>query len=540
MRFNLIRHLAKALAKNGARFLLELALPGSAALYQVAEDVWEDCRREQREANLRVELEGLARAKDTQIRQEVLAAVQAEASGLPPKLKSTMAAYLAQVPAQIRTASRRPADPTGTSLPGSLAIVHAEDLLPFLPPRPPRFQPGDRPSGMDWVLEKLLGIGGFGEVWKARHPYMRSKPPVALKFCLDKAAVPATENEVAVLDLVMAHGKHPGIVPLLNTHLSAEPPCLEYEYVEGGDLAALIQEMHASGRVPPVAATRLLLRLTDIVAFAHKAQQPIVHCDLKPANVLVRRGKDGKMALRVTDFGIGGLAAVRAVRESSQPGTSRHKLLTDAVRGAYTPLYASPEQIRRQRGEAADPRDDVHALGVIWYQLVTGDLRLLNIPTDWREQLEKRGLAAVLIKLLAACIAPHAEARPANAVTLAAQVRAGLAMSEAPVVVFPAEPDDLEVVPDELEVVSRQEHVHRQQVRYLGGRGVGAPYICPHCRGTRFTRSVGLKGSGHFWVMLVLCLFYLLPGILYYMLMRRPLLRCHDCSKYLWPKEARG
>ena len=92
-----------------------------------------------------------------------------------------------------------------------------------------------------------------------------------------------------MLDRVMSEGRHGGIVPLLHTYLSADPPCLEYEFVEGGDLTGLIQEMHTGRTIKPDVANRLLLRLAEIVAFAHKAEPPIVHGDLKPANVLVRR-----------------------------------------------------------------------------------------------------------------------------------------------------------------------------------------------------------------------------------------------------------
>src|SRR5262249_3031875 len=155
----------------------------------------------------------------------------------------------------------------------------------FLPRRLPRFKPGERPAGIgDWELVELLGVGGFGEVWKARHAHLRSKPLVALKFCLDPSAVPALRNEAGLLDQAMQQGRHPGIVPLLQTYLGAAPPCLEYEYVAGGDLAGLIQELAAQGRLTAETANRLLLRLAEVVAFAHQADPPIVHGDLKPAN----------------------------------------------------------------------------------------------------------------------------------------------------------------------------------------------------------------------------------------------------------------
>jgi serine/threonine protein kinase len=295
-------------------------------------------------------------------------------------------------------------------------------------------------------LAELAGIGGFGEVWKAHHAFLKSKPPVALKFCLDNSAAAALRNEAGVLDRVMEHGKHGGIVPLLHTYLTADPPCLEYEYVEGGDLTGLIQEMHTGRTIKPEVANRLLVRLAEIVAFAHKAEPPIVHGDLKPANVLVRRAADGKIGLRVIDFGIGGLAAARAAQETRQPTRNRPALLTEAVRGAHTPLYASPQQMARRLGERADPRDDVHALGVIWLQLLTGDLGMMSIPSDWREQVIDRGVGEGLARLLGACISPKAEKRPASAAVLVEQINAANvpmaepAAADAPLKLMPDRP----------------------------------------------------------------------------------------------------
>jgi formylglycine-generating enzyme required for sulfatase activity len=433
MRNRLLWCLAKAVAKHGAKFVCGL-VPGGDVFYDIVTDTWKDWHRSGgQEGDLRAEVEKLAQATADQVRQEVQEVVQAEAAGLPPEEREALATYLVQMPGTIRRSLRRPSDPTGCTVPGGLCLQRPEDLLRFLPTRPPRFKPGDRPlPGVDWVLEELVGVGGFGEVWKARHAHLKSKPPVALKFCLDESAVSALWNEAGVLDRVMRHGRHPGVVALLQTYLSAAPPCLEYEYIEGGDLAGLIQEMHARGRLKPDKANRLLLHLAEVVASAHRANPPIVHCDLKPANILVQRDEVGKLRLRVTDFGIGGLAAAQAARETRQPTRSRQELLTDAVRGAYTPLYASPQQMARRPGESADPRDDVHALGVIWLQVLTGDLGMVSKPTEWREIVQGLGLGEDLVKLLGACIANEAERRPSSAVALADQLRTCLHIGKGP------------------------------------------------------------------------------------------------------------
>jgi serine/threonine protein kinase len=266
-----------------------------------------------------------------------------------------------------------------------------------------------------------MGVGGFGEVWRARNPHLASAEPVALKFCLDPGAAKVLRHEAAVLDRVMRHGKHPGIVQLRHTYLSAEPPCLEYELVSGGDLGGLIQEWHKAKKGPSAAeAARVMLRLAEIVGFAHSQSPPIVHRDLKPANLLVQKGTGGKIKLRVADFGIGGVAASQAV-EMTRRATAG-ALLTTMLRGSCTPLYASPQQAR---GDAPDPRDDVYALGVIWYQMLTGDLTQ-GAPSgmQWAKQLTGRGVPEAHVQLLASCIEPRAEDRPATAVVLAAQLTA--------------------------------------------------------------------------------------------------------------------
>ncbi len=178
MRFRLLRCLAQAVAKNGVKFLCGL-VPGGDVLFEIAADAWENYRQGHEENGLRAEVQALAQASPEQVQGEVDKAVRAGAAGLPEDARQKLTAYLGQVPGMIRRSLRRPSDPTGTTMPANLPLRHAEDLLPFLPPRPPRFRPGVRPiPGVDWVLEEPLGVGGFGEVWKARHAHLMSKPPV--------------------------------------------------------------------------------------------------------------------------------------------------------------------------------------------------------------------------------------------------------------------------------------------------------------------------------------------------------------------------
>src|SRR5262249_30114368 len=157
----------------------------------------------------------------------------------------------------------------------------------FLPNRLPRFRAGDRPAGIGtWELVDLLGMGGFGEVWLARHPRFGSIGKVALKFCVSPDARKALEHEAALLDRVVAQCRHPGIVALRQAHLDADPPCLEYEYVAGGDLAGIFRQWQGLPQAQRnKQATAVVRKLAEVVGTAHRLDPPIVHRDLKPANV---------------------------------------------------------------------------------------------------------------------------------------------------------------------------------------------------------------------------------------------------------------
>jgi hypothetical protein len=201
-------------------------------------------------------------------------------------------------------------------------------------------------------------------------------------------------------------------------------------------------------------ATRLMRSLADIVTFAHRLDPPIVHRDLKPANILLQPTSEGRVSLRVADFGIGGIA-VRQAAEQTRRGTTRGRFLASALRGAFTPVYASPQQMH---GEDPDPRDDVHALGVIWFQLLTGDLR--QAPgIGYADDLQALGVPAGTVRLLGRCVAPRPEKRLGDAAVLAKELQ--ILLKEA------AQPEALLQPPGEIAGQPRG--------------GPGTRFTCPAC-----------------------------------------------------------
>ncbi|MGH7168834.1 MAG: protein kinase domain-containing protein, partial [Gemmataceae bacterium] len=208
----------------------------------------------------------------------------------------------------------------------------------------------------------------------------------AVKFCLDPAGRERLlRHEGEIVKRVMSEStrvkaNEHGIVPLVDAYLEGESPWLAYEYVAGGDLAGLIRHLHwADGPRRAEQALVILRVLASIVGRFHRLSQPIVHRDLKPANILLTKDR----LLRITDFGISHVAAEQGIRQAtiSTPSLS----LGETYRGAHTPIYASPQQ---KKGLKADVRDDVHALGIIGYQLLLADLSAERPAGKWRKRTD--------------------------------------------------------------------------------------------------------------------------------------------------------
>jgi formylglycine-generating enzyme required for sulfatase activity len=380
--------------------------PAVQAGAETAEVVWTTWQKQADAGRLREEVQALARASAPEIEEAVNQIVAQLARDRPPRAVDALRAYLVNVPALVRCRLRRPAEPSGTTLPSWLVLQQASDLLPLLPPRCPWFERGDRPWELGgWELVELLDLAGFGETWQARSTRTPAEPPAALKFLLhpdarQRLGQRGPQSCAAVLERVQRQAQHPGILSLRRLYLGANPPCLEYELVESGDLDGLIREWHASGNSPaPRLAGGVILQVARALGHIHRLGPPLVHRGLRPASILVRQEADGALVCKVADLGLGDLL------RSTQSG------------GDAAQRYASPGQ---RRGDLPDPRDDVYALGVLWYQLVTGALETGRPGgSQWRRRLAEGGMPVTLIELLEACFEDDPQYRPADAGVLA-------------------------------------------------------------------------------------------------------------------------
>ena len=341
--------------------------------------------------------------------------VEAAVADQLPEVSARTRIYFAQLPGVLQKSLRRTQDPSGRTLPENLPLSSASDFLRLIPVTMPRFNPGDCPvPGTDLELTDFIGRGGFGEVWRAKHLDRPSSHSVVLKFCIEEKAARSLKNEVRMLDLIQTRGKHPNIVQLIYPHLRCDPPCLEYEYVEGGDLAQFLDD---GGResLTPIGVMMLILNIAETVGFAHRFG--IVHRDLKPQNILVSCEGD-KFNYKITDFGIGGILQSEEIKQFTDPVEGSSATLS---RGSYTPLYSSPQQ---QKGGLPDMRDDVYALGVMWFQLLVCDLtKEAPRGKGWKLRLAAKGASGDMLDLIEACLESDSDDRIRDAGELVVRIQ---------------------------------------------------------------------------------------------------------------------
>jgi len=192
----------------------------------------------------------------------------------------------------------------------------------------------------------LLGQGGMGAVYKARD--LELDRLVALKLIRpDLASHPEILRRFKQELILAREVTHRNVIRIFDLGQAQGIKFITMEYVEGRDLRGLI---HEKGKMAPEEAVPIVLQISAALDAAHHAG--VVHRDLKPQNIM--SDKDGRVY--VMDFGI--------ARSLETPGMTQ----TGALMG--TPEYMSPEQAK---GEKVDARSDLFALGIIFYEMLTGN-----------------------------------------------------------------------------------------------------------------------------------------------------------------------
>jgi serine/threonine protein kinase len=217
--------------------------------------------------------------------------------------------------------------------------------------------PGDVIAGK-YRVDKVLGVGGMGAVVAATHQQLGHK--VALKFMLPQAT---GNSDMAARFLREAQAaanlrsEHVTRVSDMGT-LPDGALFIVMEHLDGRDLEQLLEER---GPLSPKEAADLVLQACEAIREAHAAG--IVHRDLKPANLFLTRRPNGSPLVKVLDFGISKAKAQAEGPPSSM--THTHTMLG-------SPYYMAPEQMVSSRD--VDASADIWAIGVILYQLVTGQV----------------------------------------------------------------------------------------------------------------------------------------------------------------------
>jgi predicted Ser/Thr protein kinase len=195
-----------------------------------------------------------------------------------------------------------------------------------------------------------LGRGGMGVLYRARQAQLDRT--VALKIL-----APEKENDPAFAERftreaqALARLNHPNIVTVYDFGQADGLYYLLMEFVEGMNLRQLLR----AGRLAPTDALKIIPKICDALQFAH--QQGIVHRDIKPENILL----DTHGHVKIADFGIAKLI-----------GLSPNDPLTHEQHTVGTPHYMAPEQV--ERPASVDHRADIYSLGVVFYEMLTGEL----------------------------------------------------------------------------------------------------------------------------------------------------------------------
>jgi len=203
-----------------------------------------------------------------------------------------------------------------------------------------------------YQIQRLLGTGGMGEVYLARHPRLPRHDALKILSPTSTADTEFRARFIREAELA-ATLRHPSIVGVLDRGEYDGRLWISMDYVDGIDAGRLIKESHPGG-MPEQDVSEIVTAVADALDFAHEHR--LLHRDVKPENILVTASDGRRRRVLLTDFGI-----ARRIDDVSN--------LTDDNVAVGTVSYMAPEQLR---GESLDGRVDQYALAATTFHLLTG------------------------------------------------------------------------------------------------------------------------------------------------------------------------
>jgi formylglycine-generating enzyme required for sulfatase activity len=297
--------------------------------------------------------------------------------------------------ALVRAVRLRPQDAGLAEL--SRRATQAAQTTPAARPAPSQEPPKVGVVLDGWRLELLLGRGGWGQVFKARRgDEVRALKVMHPDLSRDPAFVERFKAEILTLAGLRGH-KH--LVEIHGFGMDAGCWYFLMEFIEG---VTLEQYLMRKGRLSLAQAVPLFTQVADGLALAHG--RGVVHRDVKPANILLRKPHGQPV---VVDFGLAALA--------DGSGLTRR-----GHSAGYTPMFAAPEQLR---GKPADARTDVYALAASLFYALNYDKPSLREPDHFEPEHAPEALRDLLTKALH----QRPENRPANATEFRSMLEATVA-----------------------------------------------------------------------------------------------------------------